>query len=344
MKIDILKYIIYFILIVCIYQLLILLYASIRFLHKHFLCSEIDMTKRYGKDGYIIITGASSGQGKFFAKEFAKRGFNLILIGSERTQGTIDEINNSNSDKDYQVSSNQDSSKNSIDIIFIKKDFRKAYQPLFFSDIEETINNIDGNICGLVNNVAHRSAWNPYHNMPEHLINDTIIVGTIVQSQLTRICIKHFLERQNKSFIINITAQCIFPTFGLGQIMENNVTVPFLSVYEGANAFGFYQGNSIHKEYSKFTDKLDILNIMPGAVVTENTKYLGNTIFSVGVESFVKNILKQLGCYNGNSYGYWGHEFSVILVNLFPFVKDKILYNVGYTISSEYMKTPAKKY
>ena len=83
---------------------------------------------------------------------------------------------------------------------------------------------------------------------------------------------------QYKSFIINITAQCIFPTFGLGQIMENNVTVPFLSVYEGANAFGFYQGNSIYKEYHYI---FDILNITPGAVVTNNTECLNNTMFNV---------------------------------------------------------------
>ena len=376
-----LRYIIYFIAIIVIYQALLLLLATNRFVHKHFICKGVNFTKRYGKDSYVLITGASSGQGKYFAKEFARIGFNLILIGSERTEGTIKEINyeidksnrvvNVKNDEEYEMDRNTKTNAKKTNakktnakktnakktnsnketfrhpktkIVFIKKDFRKAHQPIFFSEIESAIQNIDGNICGLINNVAYRVAWNPYHNMPEHLINDTIIVGTIVQSQLTRMCMPRFLERNYKSFLINITAQCIFPTFGFGEIMDNNITVPFLSVYEGANAFGFYQGNSIYKEYKQFTDKIDIMNVMPGAVVTENTEYLSNTVFNVDAETFVKNIINQLGIYDGNIYGHWGHEFSILLVNMFPFIKNKILYNVGYNISQDFMNKPAKKY
>jgi 17beta-estradiol 17-dehydrogenase / very-long-chain 3-oxoacyl-CoA reductase len=332
------RYVIYFIVILFVYQALLLLLATNRFVHKHFICNGVNLPKRYGKDSYVLITGASSGQGKYFAKEFARNGFNLILVGSERTEGTIKEINSEIEKR------TQDKNQPKIKIIFIKKDFRKAHQPIFFSEIESALQTIDGNICGLINNVAYRTAWNPYHNMPEHLINDTIVVGTIVQSQLTRICMPYFLERRDKSFIINITAQCIFPTFGFGEVMDNNITVPFLSVYEGANAFGFYQGNSIYKEYKKFTDKIDIMNVMPGAVVTENTEYLSNTIFNVDAESFVKNIINQLGIYDGNIYGHWGHEISILLVNMFPFIKNKILYNVGYNISQDFMNKPPKKY
>ena len=371
------RYFIYFIAIIVVYQALLLLLATNRFVHKHFICKGVNLTKRYGKDSYVLITGASSGQGKYFAKEFARNGFNLILVGSERTEGTIKEINyeieKSNSEykepssaleteEDDTKANTNNKTKTKIKtkakaktkkllkkhpktkIIFIKKDFRKAHQPIFFSEIESAIQNIDGNICGLINNVAYRVAWNPYHNMPEHLINDTIVVGTIVQSQLTRMCMPHFLEREDKSFLINITAQCIFPTFGFGEVMDNNITVPFLSVYEGANAFGFYQGNSIYKEYKQFTDKIDIMNVMPGAVVTENTEYLSNTVFNVEAETFVKNIINQLGIYDGNIYGHWGHELSILLVNMVPFIKNKILYNVGYNISQDFMNKPAKKY
>lgn len=322
------RFILYLILFLVGYQLIIFIYLSIKFLYRHFLCKEIDLVKRYGKNSYVIITGASSGQGRFFAIEFAKRNFNLILIGSSRTQNTINEI------KQY----------SNVKIRHILKDFREAYKTDFFADIKKSIADINGNICGLVNNVAYRSAWNPYHKTPEHLINDTIIVGTIVQSQLSRICIPFFLNRKQRSFIINITAQCIFPTFGLGEILDNNITVPFLSVYEATNAFGFYQGNSLFKEYNTPKYKIDIMNVMPGAVVTENTSYLSNTIFNVNADNFVKNIIKQLGIFNGNTYGYWGHEFSIVLVNLFPFIRDRILYNVGYNISKEYMNTPQKGY
>jgi 17beta-estradiol 17-dehydrogenase / very-long-chain 3-oxoacyl-CoA reductase len=333
-----LKILLFLILILAIFQLGLFLNASGRFLHRHFLIKEKNLIKIYGQDSWILITGASSGQGKHFAIEMAKKGFNLILIGSIRTKSTIQEIENMIKEKKI----------NSIKIEFIEKDFRKAHESDFFDEIDNKINNVGGNLSGLINNVAYRTAWNPYHESPSQSINDSIIVGTIVQSQLTRIAISYFLKRDEglSNFIVNITAQCIFPTFGLGEIMDNNITVPYLSVYEAANAFGFYQGNSIYKEYNdkKYKDRIHILNVMPGAVVTENTEYLGGTMFNVTAENFVKNVVKQIGTYKGNTYGYWGHEFSILLVNLCPFIKDSVLKDVGLNISRDVMSKPAKKY
>lgn len=322
------SFIFFLILFLVLYQLLIFIYSTLIFLKKYFLTCEINIPYRYGKGSYVIITGPSSGQGKVFAYEFAKRGFNLILIGSNRTKLVEDELI-----KKYP----------NIKIITIIKNFCDAHKENFFKDIEQEIINVNGNISLLVNNVGHRTAWNPYHEMPEKLINNTIFVGTIVQSQMTRICLKYFIKRKKKSCVINITAQCIFPTFGLGQIMDNHVTVPYLSVYEASNAFGFYHANSVWEEYKK-TNNIEFLNIMPGAVVTENTQNLSNTIFNISAEKYVRNIFKLIGNYTGNSYGYWGHEFSIFLVNLVPFIKNKTLMEVGLNISKNYMENKPKKY
>ena len=59
----------------------------------------------------------------------------------------------------------------------------------------------------------------------------------------------------------------------------------------------------------KYKNKIHILNVMPGAVVTENTEYLGNTMFNVSAQNSVNNVVRQIGTYQGNAYGYWGHEF-----------------------------------
>ena len=59
---------------------------------------------------------------------------------------------------------------------------------------------------------------------------------------------------------------------------------------------------------------------------------------------YVKNIMKIIGNFNGNYYAYWGHEFSIFLINCFPFLKSSIIYNVGHTIASDYMEMPKKKY
>jgi hypothetical protein len=121
--------------------------------------------------------------------------------------------------------------------------------------------------------------------------------------------------------------------FLFGITTGNEISVPFLSVYEASNAFGFYQGNSIYKEYK---DNFDILNITPGAVITPNTTCLTDTIFSIDSKTFVNNIIKMIGNIQGYSCAYWGHAFSTTLINFIPFIKDKILYDVGYKIANDF--------
>ncbi len=313
------------IIIFCI-QISLLMISLARGIHKYFLIKELDLNKRYGKGSWVIITGASSGQGYDFAMEFASRGFNILMIGSKRTDETAKEIK-----EKYPT----------VETKIIYKDFTKAFDNNFFDDISTTFNELGTKIGILVNNIGFRTAWEPYHEMPIELIKGSIAAGTLVQARLTQLVIPFFISRKNQgngnlnSALINITAQCLHPNYLFGINSTNEISVPYLSVYEAANAFGFYHGNSIYKEYK---DKFDILNITPGAVITKNTKYLNDTMFSVNSDVFVKQIIKMMGNVNGHTCGYWGHAFSNFLINLAPFMKDHILEKVGKTISNNFMK------
>ena len=239
-------------------EVALLLYQFSKAIYKYFIIKELNLIERYGSDTWVVITGASSGQGRDFSLEFAKRGFNILMIGSKRSHNTAKEI------KELYPK---------VKTKIIEKDFRKAHEDNFFDDIKIAFNELGTRISILVNNVGYRTAWKPYHTMPSELIRDTIVTGTIVQSRLTQMVIPFFLEREkeHKSALINITAQCLHPNFLFGIGLSNEISVQYLSVYEASNAFGFYQGASIHKEYK---DKFDILNITPGAVITKNTEYL----------------------------------------------------------------------
>jgi 17beta-estradiol 17-dehydrogenase / very-long-chain 3-oxoacyl-CoA reductase len=313
----------YVILTIFFIEIFLLLIQMCQGFYKYFLISELNLIKRYGKNSWVIITGASSGQGRDFALEFSKRGFNILMIGSKRTYNTEQEIK-----KMYP----------SVQTQVIVKDFRKAFDDNFFDDIQIAFNNLGARIAVLINNVGYRTAWKQYHKMPSELIKDTIAIGTMVQSRLIHMVIPHFLERLDKyklkSGLINITAQCLHPNFLFGLTLSNEISLPYLSVYEAANAFGFYQGNSIYKEYQ---NKFDILNITPGAVVTKNTQYLKNTFFSVNSDIYVKNIIKMIGNIQGHTCAYWGHGFSNFLINLGPFMKDKLLKDVGNNIAKNFM-------
>lgn len=309
-----------------IFEVLILLYKSYRFVQKHFFYKELNLIERYGENSWALITGPSSGQGKQFALQLAKRGFNIILVGSERC---------------YKIEKLIKQLYPEIETVVIIKNFCEAHKNDFFNDIQKEVDKHDVSL--LINNIGHRTAWVPYHEMDPVLIRNTISAGTIVQSRLIHMVIPKFMKRKNnKCGIINITAQCMHPNFGLGLGLSNEICVPFLSVYEASNAYGFYHANSIFKEYK---DKFDLLTITPGAVITENTKYLHNTMFNIDAKFFVDNCLRLLGNYQGHTCAYWGHSFSSFMINFIPFCKDYILENVGKTIAFDYMaRGKYKKY
>ena len=71
--------------------------------------------------------------------------------------------------------------------------------------------------------------------MPQQLINDTII-GNMSSSPIKEY-VYHIYKRKRRSAAVNITAQCTMRTAGFGEILNNEISVPFLSAYESANAF-----------------------------------------------------------------------------------------------------------
>jgi len=305
-------------------QMMNLIHLACKGIHKYFIMKPKNILERYGGEGmWVVITGASSGQGKDLARGYAELGFNLLLIGSKRTDNTVAEIN-----AEYP----------SIQAVVIYKDFRRAFDADFFDEIQAEFTRLSTKIAVLVNNVGHRIGWEPYHEM-----NPVIATGTMVQSRLTHMIIPIFLERKHQygetstqtSALINITAQCIHPNFLLGVTMSNEISVPYLSVYEAANAFGFFQSNSIYKEYK---DEFDILTITPGAVLTENTECLNKTLFCIPSKQFAHNIIKMMGNVQGVTCAYWGHAVSNYLINIMPICKDNILKNVGKTIAHDCMR------
>jgi short-subunit dehydrogenase len=284
--------------------------------------SEQNLQERYGKGSWVIITGASRGQGKHLACEFASRNFNLILIGSNRTHTTADYIKK----------------KYNVQVKVIIKNFSDSLNNDWWNEIEELFNgNFDISI--LVNNVGSRSSSNPSHLQSDINIRNSLITGTYPQIKLTNLAIKFMIERiknkpQYKCGIIFNTAQCIHPTFLLSPYsFTGEISVPFLSVYEGANAFGYYHANSLYKEYKESNPNIDLLIIMPGAVITENTEYLKDTPFAVPVNKFCKNIIRLLGNWQGPTCAYWGHDISSVLIGLVPWTKDAMLKKVGLTLS-----------
>jgi short-subunit dehydrogenase len=355
--------------------------------------TEKNLIQRYGTGSWTIITGASSGQGRCMALKLAARGFNLILIGSVRTKQVIREI----SDK-----------WPSVQIKFIEKNFSESYDDSWWQN--DIIPLFDGtyDISILFNNVGQRSANNPSHKQSIESITGTIITGTLPQVRLTNLAIEYMITRPENlhSAIIFNTAQCIHPVIGLSQYYGAEITVPYLSVYEATNAFGYYHASStaesqllVHPEGVRLMDSrssvgvydksaphgiiteygsnpkynhIDMLNITPGAVLTEKTEpMLHNTMFAVKADKFIDNIpwgadlsytptllresinrtpsgctsnwdsavLRLMGNWQGTTCAYWGHELAPILISFAPWLKRRILSDVPWGADLSYTPT-----
>lgn len=304
---------------IVILQGLILLVQCGRAVWKYGLLKEKNLAERYGKNSWVLVTGSSSGQGKQFALEFAKRGFNILLTGSVRNENVRQELK-----KLYPRVQTQVILVNFADSV---------RNPDFFALFESALR--DKDVSVLVNNVGHRTAWRPYHDMPVNKIADTVSVGTIPQARLCHMLIPKFLKRTPRSAIISVTAQCVHQSYMFGSGLQPSMSVPYLSVYEAANAFGYFHANSLLREYG--TSKMDMLNVTPGAVLTPNTDFLEDTWFAVPQATFVRNVLRMLGNVQGQTCAHWGHAFSEVLINMFPFLKQPSLDRVGRRIAKEYM-------
>lgn len=301
-------------------QLLLLARVAVMGMFKHFWMRELNLAARYGRGSWVAITGASAGQGRAFAVHFARRGFNLVLIGSTRVERVRAEI---------------ETAGLNTRVVCVVKDFRRSFEPRFFDDIERALHSVD--LAVLVNNVGHRVGWRPYHEMDPAKIADVIAVGAITQARLTHIVAPMFLSRSRRTglrcALVNITAQCMHPNIIPG-VGDNAISVPYLSVYEATNAFGFYHSGSIHKEYGA---SFDVLTVTPGAVVTENTPFLLGTVFAVPCDVFVANVLRMLGNVQGATYAHWGHALSAYVIGLIPGAKDRVLRDVGESIARDCM-------
>lgn len=294
----------------------IIIFRICPFFDQYLFTYEIDIRKRYysKENPWVLITGPSSGMGERFAYEFAERQFNLLLIGSKKTKKLIIKLK-----KLYK----------NIKIIFIEKDFSRSFEDGFFDDIQKEVDILDTKWTVLINNVGYRTGSLEYENMPIEEMKKTIAVGTLVQSKLIQMALEKFKNRKSRTSIVNITAQNSIYTDFLA--IDNELTVPHLACYEASNAYGYFHAKSVYEEIKNKYPLIDFLIIMPGAVKTKNTEsVLKDTIFSIDAETYVKNIIKLMGNYNGSMCAYWGHSMSSLLMNIFPFFdKSSIVEKVG---------------
>ncbi|OMJ74145.1 hypothetical protein SteCoe_27000 [Stentor coeruleus] len=239
--------------------------------------------KKYGRESWALITGATDGIGLGFAKVLAKNNFNIILVSRnpDKLASVEGEI------KSYGVQA-----------ISISKDFSKCPEnpEEFFNDIDEKTRDLDVSI--LVNNIGWAVAGHFHDSTPQEVANQNALnIWPIVY--MTKIFARRMLNRAFPSAIINLSS--------VGSL----VPVSGLTVYCAGKSFDHLFTLDANEEirYLAKNEKLkgiDMLSLQPGLVQTPLIKDFYSKPLVISPESCAENALRVLGKVNYSSV-HWKH-------------------------------------
>ena len=226
-----------------------------------FFMREKNILKRYGRDGWAQVTGATDGLGWEFCKLLAKRGFKIILVSRshDRIEGRIQELN----ELYKSIKNKKEKLSNSIikansqrkRFTGVVADFSQGYTESFYENLKNQIENY--NISLLVNNVGIN---NKGENIDDciQLIN----VNTLSQVMLIKMLLPNFqrrsLDLDKRSGIINVSS------------IKAKLPMTHRTLYGATKSFNEYFSEGFNL---KNKDKYDVLTVTPWFVSTPMLNY-----------------------------------------------------------------------
>lgn len=235
--------------------------------------SSVDW-KTVGK--WAVVTGATDGIGKSYAKALAKKGLDIVLISRnlEKLQTVAEEI-----ETKYKVKTQ-----------VIAVDFTDDSK--IYEDIKEALKNEEVGV--LVNNIGMSYKHAEYLSKVENVekFTDDVIKANITScTRMTEIVLPQ-MEKRRRGVIINVSSlSALYP-------------VPLLSVYSACKAYVNFFTRGIQEEYK--AKGLIIQSVLPGFVSTKMSRMRPN-FETCTPDVFVKWALKTVGV-EDKTYGYPVHK------------------------------------
>ena len=216
-------------------------YACALFFYK-----RADLLQRYGSGSWVVVTGGSEGIGLGIAKEFARLGFNIVLISrsAEKLAAAKEEIKKVNP---------------LSEITTLARDFTQAHKQQFFDDLAKDLRDYDVSI--LVNNVGMMPIKESLdYTVPE--MRNMIVVNACSQIGMSKLFLPQFQTRSRRCAQIDISSS------------STTTPMPLLNLYGATKCINEFMSLGLNT-YVKNTD---ILCVNPGLVSTPLTgnKNAGN--------------------------------------------------------------------
>ncbi|CAI2375225.1 unnamed protein product [Moneuplotes crassus] len=253
---------------------------------KTFLRPSKNLFKRY-HGGYVVVTGATNGLGLGYARKFAEKGFNLVLVAR-------------NSEKLNTVKSELLRSHPDIDIKLIQFDFDKPYTEEGYASLKESLDMM-GDISVLVNNVG-AIGTNLFEDMPIDIITRVMNVNLIPQVVMTKFLLPRLLRRSKeegkRTAILSVSSAAHY------------IRLPKSTMYSCTKSFNKTFSDVIGKEYGKY---IDVMVTTPGPVISNMVNE--KAPFVITPEAHARWVLSDLG-YNTETFGHYRHWMSTTMFRL----------------------------
>lgn len=296
---------------------LFVLYIILQFLiviYKKFIRKPHDLLKRYGANSYVVITGATDGIGKEYCNQFAKLGFNLVLVS--RTLSKLNDVAKEFKAKYPSIQTHI------IEFDFTKRTTIKDYEDEFMNETIKTLN-----ISVLVNNIgiSQRELFSRY---TLEQVRDSINVNIISQSYLNHIFLRRFLKRKNKSAMISMSSYSAMCPLVLS------------SMYCSTKIYDDYLIRTIGEENRG--NNIDCISVRPQYVDTPSRKSHKREFSQVTPEECVLGVLSDLG-YDFASLGHWSQCMQGIIFDLLPMQVKNLFRYMGNKEIFKYIEETEKK-
>ncbi|XP_013114149.2 hydroxysteroid dehydrogenase-like protein 1 [Stomoxys calcitrans] len=245
---------------------------------------DISLLEAYGV--WAAVTGSTDGIGKAYARQLARKGFNIVLIArnEEKMQRVAEEIENDFGVGVYMVKA---------DFSLGKPIYEKLYQDLAKKPIKLLVNNvgIGHNPPGPVGNFSSDHLW------------DMINVNIAAATQLSRHFVHEWYSNGIKGCIVNISS-------GLEQ-----QPCPHGAVYGASKAYLRSFTLALQHEVEHLGIRVQLVS--PGFVVTKINNYssfiMKGNLFTPQADQYAEWAVESIGKTKATTGYFWHGVFNTIV-------------------------------